>query len=71
MTATMKKSIQRVSAFTGDSLSNHDAVEISRLIAKGDLCSLDVILDSIARSRLVNPLLNHDDCAAISSSLET
>ena len=58
MTATTKNSIQRVSAFTSDSLSNHDAVEISRLIAKGDLCSLDVIRDSIARSKRVNPLLN-------------
>jgi amidase len=58
MTATMKDSIKKVSAFTDDSLSNHDAVEISRLIAKGELCSLDVIRDSIARSRRVNPLLN-------------
>lgn len=58
MTTTMKHSIQRVSAFNSDSLSNHDAVEISRLITKGELCSLDVIRDSIARSRLVNPLLN-------------
>ena len=54
----MKKSIQRVSAFSNDSLSNHDAVEISRLIAKGELCSRDVIRDAIARSKLVNPLLN-------------
>ncbi len=58
MTSTTKNSVQRVSAFTSDSLSNHDAVEISRLVTKGELCSLDVVRDSIARSRLVSPQLN-------------